>query len=103
MNGFFGGDGEDRTLDLLNAIQALSQLSYTPKYVARIFPRRCLRQLLYYNSMFLICQQVILKIFIFSANLPVASVPSAYHQAHRISGAPDAALKSRFSLSWVWV
>ena len=27
----FGGDGEDRTLDLLNAIQALSQLSYAPK------------------------------------------------------------------------
>ena len=26
----FGGDGEDRTLDLLNAIQALSQLSYAP-------------------------------------------------------------------------
>ena len=26
---FFGGDGEDRTLDLLNAIQALSQ--YTQK------------------------------------------------------------------------
>ena len=27
--GFHGGDGEDRTLDLLNAIQALSQ--YTQK------------------------------------------------------------------------
>ena len=27
---FIGGDGEDRTLDLLNAIQALSQLSYAP-------------------------------------------------------------------------
>ena len=27
---FSGGDGEDRTLDLLNAIQALSQLSYAP-------------------------------------------------------------------------
>ena len=26
-----GGDGGDRTLDLLNAIQALSQLSYAPK------------------------------------------------------------------------
>lgn len=25
-----GGDGEDRTLDLLHAKQALSQLSYTP-------------------------------------------------------------------------
>ena len=28
---FFGGDKRDRTADLLNAIQALSQLSYTPK------------------------------------------------------------------------
>ena len=27
----FGGDKRDRTADLLNAIQALSQLSYTPK------------------------------------------------------------------------
>ena len=26
----FGGDKRDRTADLLNAIQALSQLSYTP-------------------------------------------------------------------------
>lgn len=25
-----GGDGRDRTVDLLNAIQALSQLSYAP-------------------------------------------------------------------------
>ncbi len=28
---FLGGDKRDRTADLLNAIQALSQLSYTPK------------------------------------------------------------------------
>ncbi len=28
----FGGDGGDRTHDLLNAIQALSQLSYAPEY-----------------------------------------------------------------------
>ena len=27
----FGGDKRDRTADLLNAIQALSQLSYTPE------------------------------------------------------------------------
>jgi hypothetical protein len=27
-----GGDKRDRTADLLNAIQALSQLSYTPVY-----------------------------------------------------------------------
>ncbi len=30
---FVGGDKRDRTADLLNAIQALSQLSYTPIYV----------------------------------------------------------------------
>ena len=30
FNGFLGGDKRDRTADLLNAIQALSQLSYTP-------------------------------------------------------------------------
>ena len=30
---FNGGDGRDRTVDLLNAIQALSQLSYAPKAV----------------------------------------------------------------------
>ena len=29
----FGGDKRDRTADLLNAIQALSQLSYTPIYL----------------------------------------------------------------------
>ena len=29
----FGGDGRDRTVDLLNAIQALSQLSYAPRAV----------------------------------------------------------------------
>ena len=31
----FGGDKRDRTADLLNAIQALSQLSYTPVWTAR--------------------------------------------------------------------
>ena len=30
MSPYFGGDKRDRTADLLNAIQALSQLSYTP-------------------------------------------------------------------------
>ena len=36
MPGFsrVGGDKRDRTADLLNAIQALSQLSYTPKLIA---------------------------------------------------------------------
>ena len=31
MLDFFGGAERDRTADLLNAIQALSQLSYSPK------------------------------------------------------------------------
>ena len=31
-----GGDKRDRTADLLNAIQALSQLSYTPKFRPRL-------------------------------------------------------------------
>ena len=33
----FGGDKRDRTADLLNAIQALSQLSYTPKLASFAF------------------------------------------------------------------
>ena len=33
----FGGDKRDRTADLLNAIQALSQLSYTPKAIIIIY------------------------------------------------------------------
>ena len=32
----FGGDKRDRTADLLNAIQALSQLSYTPRCLMTI-------------------------------------------------------------------
>ena len=32
--GSYGGDKRDRTADLLNAIQALSQLSYTPIFLA---------------------------------------------------------------------
>ena len=40
----FGGDKRDRTADLLNAIQALSQLSYTPKFSCAV------RQLLYYST-----------------------------------------------------
>ena len=32
----FGGDKRDRTADLLHAMQALSQLSYTPKPKNRV-------------------------------------------------------------------
>ena len=35
----FGGDKGSRTPDLLNAIQALSQLSYTPKIECRFLQR----------------------------------------------------------------
>ena len=41
---FCGGDKRDRTADLLNAIQALSQLSYTPMFSCAV------RQLLYYST-----------------------------------------------------
>ena len=44
FSGFYGGDKRDRTADLLNAIQALSQLSYTPIFCCAV------RQLLYYNT-----------------------------------------------------
>ena len=38
MAGFcFGGGKRDRTADLLNAIQTLYQLSYTPKGQAQIY------------------------------------------------------------------
>ena len=36
---FPGGDKRDRTADLLNAIQALSQLSYTPR--SNIDTKKC--------------------------------------------------------------
>ena len=32
ISGLVGGEKRDRTADLLNAIQALSQLSYTPVF-----------------------------------------------------------------------
>ena len=38
VNIHFGGDKRDRTADLLNAIQALSQLSYTPNILVGNLP-----------------------------------------------------------------
>ena len=35
-----GGDKRDRTADLLNAIQALSQLSYTPIFTSACVPHK---------------------------------------------------------------
>ena len=46
LTNFSGGDKRDRTADLLNAIQALSQLSYTPIFALL----RSVRQLLYYST-----------------------------------------------------
>ena len=45
-----GGDKRDRTADLLNAIQALSQLSYTPIF-SSLFS-----QLLHYSKVRMFCQ-----------------------------------------------
>ena len=45
----FGGDKRDRTADLLNAIQALSQLSYTPIF-------RPMRNVLKYSKRPPVCQ-----------------------------------------------
>ena len=50
FSGLGGGDKRDRTADLLNAIQALSQLSYTP------ISSCCFRQLSYYSKFIFDCQ-----------------------------------------------
>ena len=53
---YSGGDKRDRTADLLNAIQALSQLSYTPIFLLRL---RCLvRNKMYNTRPLTICQQL---------------------------------------------
>ena len=46
---FFGGDKGSRTPDLLNAIQALSQLSYTPKWLVLFLTTVTL----YHNDLYL--------------------------------------------------
>ena len=46
----FGGDKRDRTADLLNAIQALSQLSYTPKKLTLLQNKMsCTEHVLFYH------------------------------------------------------
>ena len=49
-----GGDKRDRTADLLNAIQALSQLSYTPKLLRRSLATNVIiaRAALFVNTFF---------------------------------------------------
>ena len=53
--GCFGGDKRDRTADLLNAIQALSQLSYTPIFGCSPHEQR------YYSRYFSKMQALFLK------------------------------------------
>ena len=52
----FGGDKRDRTADLLNAIQALSQLSYTPKFFAPFTG-----DVYYYSKGIRVCQHFFAK------------------------------------------
>ena len=54
VSGLFGGDKRDRTADLLNAIQALSQLSYTPKLLCRRQATKTIiaRRTLFVNTFF---------------------------------------------------
>ena len=56
--GGFGGDKRDRTADLLNAIQALSQLSYTPILVrcspAHEYYNRCRSKMQHFFTSFFI-------------------------------------------------
>ena len=46
MSGLYGGDKRDRTADLLNAIQALSQLSYTPMFCVAVLYRSATKVIL---------------------------------------------------------
>ena len=62
---FCGGDKRDRTADLLNAIQALSQLSYTPMFHSSV-PQRHLTALTLQHSL-RICQGGIFGNFMYFA------------------------------------
>ena len=68
FQGFDGGDKRDRTADLLNAIQALSQLSYTPIFSC------CARQLLYYTAHKRICQE---NFSLFAEILPICRIKTS--------------------------
>ena len=71
---FVGGDKRDRTADLLNAIQALSQLSYTPIFAPAILVHRC--RLAQYSTAALICQHFFSKFFGFFPDGEAAASPS---------------------------
>ncbi len=51
FRGIFGGDEEDRTLDLTDANRTLSQLSYAPKTMCAV------AVLVYISANFRICQE----------------------------------------------
>ena len=57
---FFGGDEEDRTLDLTDANRTLSQLSYAPKLLAPHFA-----VLVYISAKIPICQYLTSRKFEF--------------------------------------
>ena len=61
----FGGDKRDRTADLLNAIQALSQLSYTPGFLAVLHTTLVIISAshLFVNTFFYSCE-INLRIFV---------------------------------------
>ena len=66
-----GGDKRDRTADLLNAIQALSQLSYTPIYLRSFRPCRPSADL-YYQIHFILSRAIFKKFLrrIYPQDLP---------------------------------
>ena len=63
MFGLYGGDKRDRTADLLNAIQALSQLSYTP--ILFTVQTSVAQRKMYNTRTTRICQQEISTFFFF--------------------------------------
>ena len=83
--GAFGGDEGDRTPYLLNAIQALSQVSYTPTGLPR------LRLLEYYSSRGGVCQGFGRKKFAFFAAAGLAPGRALCYNTHRLMSCKEAA------------
>jgi hypothetical protein len=81
---FSGGDKRDRTADLLNAIQALSQLSYTPKNLLRVsvLPQRKI----YITRRNGICQQKNQKNFPLLSGVPVGGKARSGREIQRQAG-----------------
>ena len=83
--GAFGGDEGDRTPYLLNAIQALSQVSYTPTGLP------LLRLLEYYSSRGGVCQGFGRKKFAFFAAAGLAPGWALCYNTHRLMPCKEAA------------